>query len=102
MKPVEIVLRRRGGGRGRMMNGVNLRYIVNTYVNITTYLPIQLLYANKIKKFKKGKKKNKVLCPALKTQKLFKSKCYGWKMKCPPPHLKGACVAGLGSSRWRY
>jgi hypothetical protein len=31
------------------MEGVNLRYIVNTYVNITRYLPIQLL-ANKKEK----------------------------------------------------
>jgi hypothetical protein len=28
------------------MLGVNLRYFVNTYVNITMYLPVQLLYAN--------------------------------------------------------
>jgi hypothetical protein len=30
MKPVEIVLRRRGRGRGRMMEGVNLRTITST------------------------------------------------------------------------
>jgi hypothetical protein len=30
-----------------MIEGVNLRYIVNTYVNITMYPPVQLLYANK-------------------------------------------------------
>jgi hypothetical protein len=43
MKPVEIVLRR------RIMEGINLRYIVSTYiVNITIYPPAQLLYANKI------------------------------------------------------
>jgi hypothetical protein len=34
MKPVEIVLRR--GGRGRTMEGVNLRHIVST-INITMY-----------------------------------------------------------------
>jgi hypothetical protein len=39
------------GGRGerrRMMEGVNLRYIVTTHVNITMYPPVQILYANKI------------------------------------------------------
>jgi hypothetical protein len=35
MKPVEIVLRRRERGKRRMMEGVNLRYIISTYVNIT-------------------------------------------------------------------
>jgi hypothetical protein len=30
------------------MEVVNLRYIVSTYVNITMYLPVQILYANKI------------------------------------------------------
>jgi hypothetical protein len=29
------------------MEWVNLRYIVNTYVNITMYPSVQLLYANK-------------------------------------------------------
>jgi hypothetical protein len=29
-----------------MMEGVNLRYIGSTYVSITMYLPVQLLYAN--------------------------------------------------------
>jgi hypothetical protein len=53
MKPIEIVLRRKGRwGRRRMMEGVNLRYIVCTYVNITMYPPVQLLYANKIIKNK--------------------------------------------------
>jgi hypothetical protein len=47
MKPVEIVLRR---GRGRMMERVNLRCIVSTYINITMYPPMQLLYVNKITK----------------------------------------------------
>jgi hypothetical protein len=32
---------------GRTMEVVNLRYIVNTYVNITVYSPIQPLCANK-------------------------------------------------------
>jgi hypothetical protein len=48
MKPVEIVLRREEKERVRMMEGLNLRYIVSTYVNITMYPPAQLLYANKI------------------------------------------------------
>jgi hypothetical protein len=47
MKPVEIVLRRRGWGRGRTMEGINLRYIVSTYANITMYPLVQLLYTNK-------------------------------------------------------
>jgi hypothetical protein len=34
---VEIVLRRGKGERGRTMEGVNLRYIVSTCVNITMY-----------------------------------------------------------------
>jgi hypothetical protein len=46
MKPVEIVLRR--GERERMMEGINLRYIAGTYVNITKCLPAQLLYTNVI------------------------------------------------------
>jgi hypothetical protein len=40
MKPVEIVLRRGDEGRWRT--------IVSIYINITMYLPVQLLYANKI------------------------------------------------------
>jgi hypothetical protein len=32
------------------MEGVNVRYIVSTYVNITLYHPVQLLYANNNKK----------------------------------------------------
>jgi hypothetical protein len=55
MKPVKIFLRRGKGRRGRTMQGVNLRYVVSTYANIPRYLPVQLLYANKI--FKKVKKK---------------------------------------------
>jgi hypothetical protein len=43
MKPIEIVLRNEKGNEG-----ANLRYIVSTYVNITMYPPVQLLYANKI------------------------------------------------------
>jgi hypothetical protein len=51
IKLVEIVLRRGGEkGRGRIMEGVSLRYIVSTYVNVTVYPPVQLLYANKIMK----------------------------------------------------
>jgi hypothetical protein len=50
----EIVLRRGEGERGRTMERVNLRNTVNTYVNITTYPPVQLLYANKIIKKNKN------------------------------------------------
>jgi hypothetical protein len=54
MKPVEIVLRKGGGRRRRKREGVNLMYIESTFVNITMYVPIQLLYTNKIKNhFKK-------------------------------------------------
>jgi hypothetical protein len=55
----EIVKRNhelRAGRRGRTMQGVNLRYIINTYVNITMHPPVQLLHTNKIKKKKKKKK----------------------------------------------
>jgi hypothetical protein len=38
------------------MKGVNLRCIVSTYVNITMYSPVQLLYGNKFKKTKTNKK----------------------------------------------
>jgi hypothetical protein len=39
---------KRGKGKeGEWWRGVNLRYIISTYVNITMYLPVQLLYANK-------------------------------------------------------
>jgi hypothetical protein len=48
MNPVEIVLRKEGGGRGRIIEGVNLSYTVSTYVNITIYLLVQLIYVNKI------------------------------------------------------
>jgi hypothetical protein len=37
MKSVEIVLRRGEGGKGRTMEGVNLGYVISTYVNITMY-----------------------------------------------------------------
>jgi hypothetical protein len=37
MKPVKIVLRKGGGKRGIMKEGVNLRSIVSTYINITMY-----------------------------------------------------------------
>jgi hypothetical protein len=36
-----------------MMEAVNLRSIVSTYVNITMYSPVELLYANKITKKRK-------------------------------------------------
>jgi hypothetical protein len=39
MKLVEIVLRRGEEEEGRMMERVNLRYFVSTYVNITMYPP---------------------------------------------------------------
>jgi hypothetical protein len=39
LKPVEIVLRRGEGRRGRMTEGMNLRYTVNTYVNVTMSTP---------------------------------------------------------------
>jgi hypothetical protein len=35
MKPVEIIVRRGRRDEG-MMQGVNLRYVVSTYVNITS------------------------------------------------------------------
>jgi hypothetical protein len=48
MKPVQIVLRRRGGRKGKMMKGTNLiKYIVSTYVHITMHPPVKLVYANK-------------------------------------------------------
>jgi hypothetical protein len=50
MKPVEIVLR--SGERGSK-EVVNLRYIASTYIKITMYSPIQLLYTNKIIFYKK-------------------------------------------------
>jgi hypothetical protein len=57
MKPVEIVLRREEEGR-RRMEEVNLRYIINTYINITVYPLVQLLYSNKnFLISRKGKKK---------------------------------------------
>jgi hypothetical protein len=37
MKPLEIVLRREGGGRGKAMEEVNLSYTVSTFANITAY-----------------------------------------------------------------
>jgi hypothetical protein len=57
MKPVEIVLRSEERGWGRMIEGVNLRYILSTYANIKMYPSIQLLYTNK--KFFKTKNSNK-------------------------------------------
>jgi hypothetical protein len=47
MKPVAIVLRRGEVGRGRIMEGISLTKIyLSTYVNITVYPPVQILYAN--------------------------------------------------------
>jgi hypothetical protein len=42
MKPIEIVLRRKGGRRERTMEGVNSRYILNTckYHNVSSYTTI--------------------------------------------------------------
>jgi hypothetical protein len=37
MKPAEIVLKWATEERERMMEGVNLGYIISTYVNITMY-----------------------------------------------------------------
>jgi hypothetical protein len=37
MKSAEIGLRRGGGGKREKDGGINLRYIVSTYVNITVY-----------------------------------------------------------------
>jgi hypothetical protein len=48
MKPVEIILRSRERKSRRRMEGVNLRYIVSIYINITMYPPVQLLHAKKI------------------------------------------------------
>jgi hypothetical protein len=48
MKFAEIVLRSGEGERGRMIEGVHLRYVVSTCVDITIHPPVQLLYANKI------------------------------------------------------
>jgi hypothetical protein len=45
VKPVEIILI--GGREKRTMKGLNLRFIISTYVNITMYTPVQQLYANK-------------------------------------------------------
>jgi hypothetical protein len=39
MKPVEIVLRRRGEGEGEWWLGVNLSYIVSTYVKYHSVTP---------------------------------------------------------------
>jgi hypothetical protein len=40
------------------VKGENLRHIISTYVNITMYPPVPLLYTNKIIKNKKMKKAN--------------------------------------------
>jgi hypothetical protein len=49
MKSAEIIPRKGGGGKGRTMKRVTLRYIVSSYVNITMYPPVQQLSVNKIK-----------------------------------------------------
>jgi hypothetical protein len=50
MKPVKIVLRRGRSPRGRTKERVKLTKIYcSTYVNITMYFSIQILYANKTK-----------------------------------------------------
>jgi hypothetical protein len=50
MKTTKVVLRRREE-IGRIMEVVNLtKYMVSMYVNITMYVPIQLLYAKNILK----------------------------------------------------
>jgi hypothetical protein len=49
MNPTEIVLKRDEGKEGEQWREqIQLRYILNTYVNITMYSPLQLLYAKKI------------------------------------------------------
>jgi hypothetical protein len=46
MKPVEIVLRC-GGNKGERQRGQNkLSYIASTYINVTMYSLVQLLYTN--------------------------------------------------------
>jgi hypothetical protein len=37
MRPVEIILRMGGGGIKENDRGVNLRYVVRTFVNVTMY-----------------------------------------------------------------
>jgi hypothetical protein len=48
MKPVEIILERKGGGGWRrIMGAVNLTHIVGTYVNSTMNPRVQQIYTNK-------------------------------------------------------
>jgi hypothetical protein len=48
MKPIEIVLTRRGEEKGENDGeGKSNWYNVTIYVNITMYPPVQVLYANK-------------------------------------------------------
>jgi hypothetical protein len=47
MKLVEIVLRRGEGKEGEENGGGKSKTYVSTYINITMYPPVQLLYANK-------------------------------------------------------
>jgi hypothetical protein len=38
MRPIEAILRREEGrGKERVMDGVNLKYIVSTFINVTMY-----------------------------------------------------------------
>jgi hypothetical protein len=48
IKPVEIV-QEREGGRRETEEGINLRYIISTYINIIMYPSVQPLYVNTIK-----------------------------------------------------
>jgi hypothetical protein len=50
MKPIEIVLRRCCKGKGRMMEGINLRNIVSAHINITIYSFVQCYMLINLKK----------------------------------------------------
>jgi hypothetical protein len=69
MKPAEIFLKWGGDrGRGRMMEGyIQQRYISNTYVNITMYPPVQVLFASNIIKNKRKRKLPKIYISMNKT-----------------------------------
>jgi hypothetical protein len=55
MNPTEIVLKRDKGKEGEQWREqIQLRYILNTYANITIYPPIQLLCTYKIIKKRTG------------------------------------------------
>jgi hypothetical protein len=53
MKIKELIFSKKGG-RGKEREGwrreIQLRYVVSTYMNITVYSPVWLLFANKIVK----------------------------------------------------